>query len=119
MDLNQIYNIANMIKLEDFQKLDLRVAQIKEVEEIEGAAKLYKLKIDLGSEERQLVAGIKAHYSKDELVGKKIIVIANLEPAKLRGVESQGMLLAASTEDKSEVVVLTVDKDVPAGSKIS
>ena len=121
-----------MIKIEDFQKLDLRVAEIKSVEEIEGAAKLYKLKIDLGErkpetdqgsvsirEERQLVAGIKAHYTPDELVGKKIIVIANLEPAKLRGVESQGMLLAASTENKEQVVVLTVDKDVPNGSKIS
>jgi len=108
-----------MITIEDFHKLDLRVAQIKEVEEIEGAARLYKLKIDLGTEERQLVAGIKAHYTPEELVGKKIIVIANLEPAKLRGVESQGMLLAASTEDKEQVVVLTVDKDVPNGSKIS
>ena len=108
-----------MIKIEDFQKIDLRVAEIKEVEEIEGTAKLYKLKINLGTEERQLVAGIKPYYSPEELVGKKIIVIANLEPAKLRGVESQGMLLAASTEDKSEVVVLTVDKDVPNGAKIS
>ena len=108
-----------MITIQNFHKLDLRVAQIKEVEEIEGAARLYKLKIDLGTEERQLVAGIKAHYTPEELVGKKIIVIANLEPAKLRGVESQGMLLAASTEDKEQVVVLTVDKDVPNGSKIS
>jgi len=108
-----------MITIEDFQKLDLRVAEIKEVEEIEDATKLYKLKIDLGTEERQLVAGIKAHYTPEELVGKKIIVIANLEPAKLRGVESQGMLLAASTENKEQVIVLTVDKDVPNGTKIS
>ena len=108
-----------MINIEDFHKLDLRVAEIKSVEEIEGAAKLYKLKIDLGTEERQLVAGIKAHYTPEQLIGKKVVVIANLEPAKLRGVESQGMLLAASTENKEQVVVLTVDRDVPNGAKIS
>ena len=108
-----------MIKLEDFQKLDLRVAEIKSVEEIEGAARLYKIKIDLGTEEKQIVSGIKTHYTPEQLIGKKVVVIANLEPAKLRGVESQGMLLAASTENKEQVVVLTVDKDVPNGSKIS
>ena len=108
------------ITFEDFKKIELRVAEIKAVEEIEGADKLYKLSVDLGPETRTLVAGIKQHYqNKDELVGKKIAVVSNLEPRALRGVESHGMLLAASTADRSSVVLLTLDKDIPNGSSIS
>lgn len=106
------------ITFDDFIKLDLRVAEIKACEDIEGADKLYKLTIDMG-EERLIVAGIKQHYSKEELVGKRIAVVANLEPRKLRGIMSHGMLLAASNDDKSSVVLLTPDKAVPNGSKIS
>ncbi len=106
------------ITFEDFQKMDLRVAEIKSCEDIEGADKLYKLTIDV-VEERQIVAGIKQYYSKEELVGKKIVIVANLEPRKLRGIMSHGMLLAASTEDKSSVILLTTDKDIANGSKVS
>jgi methionyl-tRNA synthetase len=106
------------ITFDDFMKLDLRVAEIKTCEDVPGADKLYKLTIDLG-EERTIVAGIKLYYAKEELVGKKIAVVANLEPRTLRGIESHGMLLAASSEDKSSVVLLTLDRDITNGSKIS
>ena len=95
----------------------MRVAEIKACEDVEGADKLYKLTIDIG-EERTIVAGIKLHYTKEELIGKKIAVITNLEPRKLRGIESHGMLLAASSEDKSAVVLLTLDENIaPAGRR--
>jgi methionyl-tRNA synthetase len=106
------------ISFDDFLKVDLRVAEIKACEDVEGADKLYKLTIDIG-EERTIVAGVKLYYAKEELVGKKIAVVANLEPRKLRGILSHGMLLAASNEDKSSVVLLTLDKDIPNGSRIS
>ena len=106
------------ITFDDFLKIDLRVAEIKACEDVEGADKLYKLTIDVG-EERTIVAGIKLNYSKEELIGKKIAVVTNLEPRKLRGILSHGMLLAASTEDKSSVILLILDKDIPNGSKIS
>lgn len=106
------------IDFEYFKKVDLRVAQIKECEEIPGADRLYKLTIDAG-EERQIVAGIKPYYTKEELVGKRIVIVANLEPRALRGIMSHGMLLAASSEDKSSVVLVTPDKDIPNGSAVS
>ena len=87
------------IQYEDFEKLDLRVAEIKEVKEIENADKLYKLTISLGDETRTICAGIKEHYTKEELKNKKIIIIANLEPRTLRGIKSQGMLLAAGDKE--------------------
>jgi methionyl-tRNA synthetase len=106
------------ITFEEFVKMELRVAEIKSCEDIEGADKLYKLTIGV-EEERHIVAGIKQHYTKEELIGKKIVIVANLEPRKLRGIMSHGMLLAASNEDKSAVVLLTLDRDVPNGSKVS
>ena len=106
------------ISFDYFKKMDLRVAQIKECEEVPGADRLYKLTIDVG-EERQIVAGIKAYYTREELVGKKIIIVANLEPRTLRGITSHGMLLAASSEDKSSVVLLTPDKDIANGATVS
>ena len=106
------------ISIQDFMEIDLRVAEIKSAEEHPNADKLLVLKIDIGGEdgERQLVAGIKGHYSPEQLVGKKIIVVKNLAPAVLRGVESQGMLLAA--RDGENVVLLTTEKDVSPGSKV-
>jgi len=106
------------ITFDDFIKIDLRVAEIKACEDIEGANKLYKMTVEMG-EERLIVAGIKQYYAKEELIGKKIAVVANLEPRKLRGIMSHGMLLAASNEDKSSVVLLILDKAIPNGSKIS
>jgi len=106
------------ITFDDFKKVELKVAQIKECEDIPGADRLYKLTIDAG-EERQIVAGIKLHYTKEELMGKKIIIVANLEPRALRGITSHGMLLAASNEDKSAVVLIAPDKDIPNGASVS
>ena len=109
-----------IIDFSEWTKLDLRVGQIKKVEDIEGADKLYKLQLDVGSEigERTICAGLKKYYSADELKNKKIIVFTNLAPRKMRGIESQGMLLAAVSEDESEVVLLQPEKDIAVGSKI-
>ncbi len=107
------------ISFADFQKMDLRVAQILTAEEIEGADKIYKLTVELGGEQRTLVAGIKLHYPKEELPGKKVIMLANLEPKKIRGVESHGMVLCAHSEDRSQLVCTTVEKDIAPGSKVS
>jgi len=105
------------IDISEFKKIKLVVAQILEAEKIEGSEKLYKLKIDIGDEKRQLVAGIAKYYNPDELIGKKIVIVKNLKPAKLMGQLSQGMLLAAS--DGENLSLLTVDKEVPVGSTIS
>lgn len=105
------------VTYDDFSKLKLKVAEIIKVEKIEKADKLYKLKIKIGEEERQLVAGMAPYYSEEEMLGKKIIVITNLEPRKIRGVESQGMLLAAETKE-GKVKLLTTDGDIKTGAEI-
>lgn len=106
-----------MITFKDFKKLDLRIATIKSALEIKGADKLLKLILDLGDgEERQIIAGIKQYYNKDDLIGKQIVIVANLEPKEFKGEISQGMLLAADAD--GEPVLLGVDKKVPNGSKI-
>ncbi len=104
------------ITISDFAKVDLRIAQVLEAERVEGADKLLKLQIDLGTEKRQIVAGIAQHYTPEELIGRKIVVVANLTPAKIRGVESNGMLLAASGAET--ISILTPFKDVPVGAKV-
>ena len=106
-----------MISIDEFRKVELRIATIKQAEAHPNADKLLVLKVDLGTEERQIVAGIKAHYTPEELVGKQVVVVANLETAKLRGLESQGMVLAASDTDR--IVVLTPEKAVAPGAKVS
>ena len=106
------------ISFDQFKQLDLRVAEIKNCDDIQGADRLYRLTIDMG-EERQIVAGIKGHYTKEELVGKKIVVLANLEPRTIRGLTSHGMLLAASDEGKTSIVLITTDKEIPNGSAVS
>jgi methionyl-tRNA synthetase len=107
---------VELISLDDFAKVQLRVAEVIEAEKVEGADKLLRLQIKIGDESRQIVAGIAKHYSPDELLGKKIVVVYNLKPAKLRGIESQGMLLAASNSEK--VTLLTVDRDIESGARI-
>ncbi|MCA9487881.1 MAG: methionine--tRNA ligase [Nanoarchaeota archaeon] len=104
----------------DWEKLDLRVAQIKKVEDIEGADKLYKVELDVGKEigKRIICAGLKEYYSKEDLKGKKIIYFSNLAPRKMRGIESQGMLLAASTEGHKKVVLIAPEKDIELGSRV-
>jgi methionine--tRNA ligase beta chain len=106
-----------MITIDDFRKIELRVATIRSAEPHPNADRLMVLRVDLGEEERQICAGIRNHYAPEDLIGKQIVVVANLETAKLRGLESQGMLLAAS--DDGRVIVLTPDKPVQAGAKIS
>lgn len=107
-----------MASIDDFKNLDIRVGKILSAEGIEKADKLYKLEVDIGEKKIQLVSGIKGDYSEEDLAGKQIIVIANLDPAKFRGVESHGMLLAVTEEDGS-VSLLTPDREVRVGSKIS
>ncbi len=109
--------IANF---EDWEKLDLRIAEIKEVEDIEGADKLYKIKLDVGKlGERTICSGIKENYSKEELVGKKIIYFFNLAPRKMRGVESQGMLLAVDIKETGDCILISPEKDVKNGERVS
>ncbi|HGY56151.1 MAG TPA: methionine--tRNA ligase subunit beta, partial [Caldithrix abyssi] len=108
---------APEIDIETFAKIDLRVAEIVEAEKVKKSDKLVKLQIKIGDEQRQIVAGIAQHYQPEKLVGRKIIVVANLKPAKLFGETSQGMLLAAKNGDK--LALLSVPEDMPSGSKIS
>jgi methionyl-tRNA synthetase len=106
-----------MITIDQFRGVELRVATIKSAEPHPNADRLLVLRVDVGGgEERQLVAGIRAHYDPATLVGRQVIVVANLEPAKLRGVESQGMVLAAADGDK--VVLLRPDDSVAPGSPV-
>ncbi|MEM0914263.1 MAG: methionine--tRNA ligase subunit beta [Planctomycetota bacterium] len=111
------------ITYDDFAKIDLRVATITAAEAHPNADRLLKLQIDVGGESRQICAGVRAYYDPEALVGQQIVVVANLTPRKIRGEESNGMLLAASVvpegEDKpTDVVLLTPGKPVPAGSSV-
>jgi methionyl-tRNA synthetase len=107
-----------LIDFETFAKIDLRVAEVLTAEAVQGADKLLKLRIRVGAEERDLVAGIRAAYSPESMVGRKIVIVANLKPRKLRGVMSQGMLLAAHQDDGAPVILMP-SADVPSGSKVS
>jgi len=106
-----------MITFEDFKKLEIRIGKILSAQKVKGADKLLKLEVDIGKEKRQLVAGIAQYYEPEELINKQIPVLVNLEPRKIRGVESQGMLLAA-VEGKAPIL-LHPDKEVSPGSLIS
>ncbi|MQL55109.1 methionine--tRNA ligase subunit beta [Acidianus ambivalens] len=109
------------ISIDDFSKVELKVGVVKSAERIEGT-RLLKLIVDLGSEERQIISGIAEYYSPEQLIGKKVIVVANLKPKMIRGFESQGMILAAGCkedEDKGiKPTLLTVDGDVPPGTRV-
>ena len=105
------------ISIDEFQKIDLRTAKVIAAEPVPKAKKLLKLQVDLGSEKRQIVAGLAEHYQPADLIGKTVILLANLQPATIRGVESQGMLLAV--EGENGLVVLTPEKPVPPGRRVS
>jgi methionyl-tRNA synthetase len=107
-----------MITVQDFRLLDLRVGQICSAGPIKGARRLLKVQVDLGQERRTLVAGLAAHYSPEDLIGLKVIVLANLEPATICGVDSQGMMLGAGCHEGAEIALLTVNKDVPNGTLV-
>ena len=111
--------MEGIVSFSECEKLDLRAGEILEIEDVQGADKLYKLKVDLGTETRTVVAGLKQYYTKDELESKRCILFCNLEPRKLKGIESQGMILAAVNDDHSEVKLLQADGDIELGSKVS
>ncbi len=107
------------VQFGEWEKIELVVGEIEKVEDIEGADKLYKLSVDIGEEMRTICAGIKQYYSKADLKGKKIILFKNLEPRKMKGIESQGMLLAAVSEDSKQVVLISPESDIKVGSRVS
>jgi methionyl-tRNA synthetase len=113
---NPLPPLGEEVSLEDFAKLDLRVAEVVACEKVEKADRLLKLEVLIGEEKRTVVAGIAQHYAPGELIGKKVIIVANLKPVKLRGILSQGMILAASHDGVLEA--LTVTRDLPAGAKV-
>lgn len=113
----EVKPLKEEITIDDFAKLDLRVVKVLECEPIKGAKKLLKLKVDLGNEVRQVVSGIAEHYEPKDLIGKKVVLVANLKPVKLRGELSQGMILAASDEENLSIVSL--DKDMEEGIVVS
>ncbi|MCZ6684273.1 MAG: methionine--tRNA ligase subunit beta [Planctomycetota bacterium] len=110
---------APTISFDDFAKLDLRVAKVLEAHDHPNADRLIVLKIDLGTEQRQLVAGLRGHYEPADLVGRLIVVVKNLAPRKMRGEESQGMLLAASDDDENQVILLSPERDIAPGAAVS
>ena len=107
------------ISFNDFTKVKMRTGRVLEAAEHPNADKLLVLQVDIGEERRQIVAGLKAYYDPADLVGKTIVIVTNLAPRMMRGMESQAMLLAASTSDHSQVIVLTTDAEIPPGSSVS
>src|SRR5213080_5598976 len=110
---------SSTIQYDDFAKLDLRIATVLECKPHPNADKLLVLQIDLGTEKRQICAGLRLHYPPEQLVGKQIVVVANLAPRTMRGEISQGMLLAATDPDTSKVIFVTPSEAAAAGSKVS
>lgn len=108
-----------LISFEDFMKMKLRIGRVVEATDHPNADKLIVMQVDLGDEKRQIVAGLKGYYTPDQLVGRNLVLVTNLAPRMMRGKESRGMLLAASTPDHSRVVVLTTESDIPSGSEVS
>lgn len=108
--------MPDKISFSDFQKLDIRIGKVKAASKVEGTDKLLKLTMDMGDGDRTLVAGIADVYNAKEIVGREIPVLANLEPRNIKGIESNGMILAADVEGKP--VILKPDREVPAGTKV-
>ena len=118
------------LAFEEFKKTELRTAKILDVQEIPGADRLWKLLIDVGTEKKEIVAGIKQFYSREQLIGRSVIIVNNLTPSMIRGVESRGMLLAASApvpppagqvpgaKEEKRLVLLGLDQDLPPGSVV-
>ncbi|MFQ5481550.1 MAG: methionine--tRNA ligase subunit beta, partial [Nitrospinaceae bacterium] len=112
----ELENLKEPVTIEDFMKLDLRTGIVLQAEKVPKSKKLLKLKVDIGMEERQVVAGISQSYEPEQLVGRTVILVANLKPAKLMGIESQGMILAGSNGDK--IVLAGFDQDLGRGSQV-
>ncbi|MEG0331681.1 MAG: methionine--tRNA ligase [Clostridium sp.] len=118
VEKRDIIPIKEEITIDDFSKIDLRVVKVLECEKVKKADKLFKLTVDLGGETRTVVSGIAKHYTPEEMIGKKVILVANLKPAKLRGIESHGMILAASSDDDSILEVVNINKEIETGSQV-
>lgn len=114
--------MSDIVKFKDWQKLELRVGKIISAEIVKGTDQLYKIEVDLGDEKRTLVSGLRQYYTKEQLKGKKVIVFCNLEPRTIKGIESKGMVLAASTYDEQgkekEVKLLEPDDEIEVGAGI-
>lgn len=111
--------VDNTITIDEFMKVDLRVGKILSCERIPKSKKLLKMEVDLGFEKRQILAGMAPYYLPEEMLGRRVVVVANLKPAKLMGIESQGMLLAASPEGDGAVpALITLPEGLPLGSKV-
>ena len=110
---------AETISFDDFLKVKMRVGRVVEVTDHPNADKLLVMQVDLGDEQRQIVAGLKGYYSPEQLVGRNLVIVTNLAPRMMRGQQSQGMLLAAVTPDQSQVVVLTTESDIAPGCAVS
>ena len=109
----------NLIEIDDFAKVDLRVGQVLSAERVPKSDKLLLLKIDLNEEQpRQVLAGIAQYYEPEKLIGRKVVIVANLKPRKLRGYESQGMVVAASYGEEGRLVIATFTEDVPNGARL-
>jgi len=107
------------VDIDLFARVKLRTATIEAVESVPKSKKLYRIQLDVGElGKRQIVSGIAQHYTPDQLIGRQIVIVANLKPAKLMGVESQGMLLAASTDGDGTLALLTPDKPIVSGSRV-
>ena len=105
-----------MVSYKEFQQLELRVAEVLDAKPHPNADRLYVLDIKIGEEHKQIVAGIRTQYSTTELIGKKVVIVNNLEPATIRGIESQGMLLAAN--DGEKIVVISPDREIASGAQV-
>lgn len=110
---------SEWVSFDDFTKLKLRVGRVIEASDHPNADRLLVLKVDLGDEQRQLCAGLKGHYTPEELVGRNLVIVANLAPRMMRGIESQGMLLAATSPDQSRVMIVSPESDIEPGSTVS
>jgi len=106
------------ISIEDFAKVEMRVGEVKAAERVAGADKLLKVLVDIGDEVRQVVAGIAEVYKPEDLIGRKVVIVVNLQPRKLRGVESNGMIVAASVGPEGKPVLVGFHEDVPVGARL-
>ncbi|MHC4695678.1 MAG: methionine--tRNA ligase subunit beta [Planctomycetota bacterium] len=110
---------ADTITFGDFTKVRLRIGRVVEASDHPNADKLILLKVDLGDEQRQICAGLRGHYTSEQLLGMNLVIVTNLAPRMMRGVESQGMLLAAVSADRSKVVALSPESDIEPGCEVS
>ena len=113
----KVSDLSNIVTMKDFKKLEIRIGTVAEVERVPGSRNLFRLQVDMGDEMRQIVTGLVGYYTEEELRGKVIAVLMNLKPARIFGQMSNGMLLAAEFEDK--LALLTIDREIPNGARVT